>query len=146
MLYLIMFLLRRIPKQSIQRDILGVIRTFPPAFVSVERASFTHDDLNEQHKVFSTIWQGEALIREVTSTVQRLPMGSILTGTIAFLIVGNHDFREGDFIRRRMSPKWASNHPQPVTERLYQVQRATNPFGVFYVLEANLHQQQEPGV
>jgi hypothetical protein len=128
------------------RDVLGIIRTFPPAFVTVERAYEVQDDLGEQHQIFVTVWQGEALVREVTSTVQRLEMGQIFTGVISFLIVGNHDFREGDFIRRRMSPNWASNHPQPVQERLYQVQRASNPFGVFFVLEANLYQQQEPEV
>jgi hypothetical protein len=136
--------IKKFPRQQVIRDIQGIVRTFPSSFVAIERAGYVQDpDTGEQFKVLVIIWQGELHIRRVTATVQRLEMGQILTDTFAILVPGEHDIREGDFVRILENPYWATNHPVPVGETFFQIQRVANPFGAYNVAELNRYQQGE---
>lgn len=121
---------RKFNRQSVQHEISGLIKTFESEFVSIERAIEVADDLGEMHKTgFTSLWRGEALVKPISGTVQRLSMGQIETDVISIIIPGKHDFRQGDFVHK--------------AGRLYQVQR-TGPYfnGAFIVLDLNLYQQQ----
>lgn len=132
-------------RQEMRRDIKRLMRSFPTSgLVTILRAGYVETDLGEQTKIFSIIWSGDALIRRVSGTVQRIEQGQILTGTLGILVAGQHDFRQGDFFKMEEAPRWAANHPQPVVDTLFQIQRVVRPFRAFIVMEANLYQQQVP--
>lgn len=134
---------KRFKKSAVSKEIEGLIRTFPTVNISVERAGFTKNTLQEELKIFQTIWRGDALVRKVSSTTQRLNMGPIETGAITILIIGRHDIREGDYVRMRQTPFWATNHPIPIVDKMYQIQRVNHPFETYMALELNMSQQQD---
>jgi hypothetical protein len=94
----------------------------------VERAILVEDTLGEQKKTFQVIWEGTALVKPVSGTVQRLSMGQITTDVESILVPGRHTFVQGDFVHLKGS--------------LYEVQRTADYNRTFQILDLNKYQQQ----
>lgn len=121
-----------------------MMRNYPDrSHIVVQRQLKTRSSyLNEQTRDMLDLWKGEALVRQITSTAQRLPGGQIKTATIAILVVGEHDFRIGDFVQFKSDPYFAREEPEPPVKHVYQVQRVKRPFQAATMLELNMSQQQ----
>ena len=84
---------------AVQRDIQGLIRTFPSQTVVIFRGTRIYGDLGEVLGFDQTIvYRGEALLIPATGTVADYGLGQVENLMPQLLVSGTRDIEQGDFV------------------------------------------------
>lgn len=89
----------RVPRAAVKREIHALMRSFPDkAFITVKRTAEVYNDLGEKKPEYTTIYQGEALMRPGSGTSQAYGLGTVENLSLVGLINGVFDIRQSDVV------------------------------------------------
>jgi hypothetical protein len=123
--------------EDVQHDIEGIIRTFDAISLVVRRGTDVWVD-GESTKTYAIVYQGEALIRPGSGTVDRYGLGQVENLDLVVLIAGTTDIRQGDFVTLNDHGYVAQG---PIRVREFRVQNNPRWLGAFTQLELKQHEQ-----
>ncbi len=130
-------MIEKIDLSEVQRDIEEIVRTFDTIFIQVRRQEEGWY-AGERQALYKIIYQGEALIRPGSGTVDRYGAGTVENFDLVILIAGKTDVRQGDFIS-------INDRGEPVVQelrtRLFRVMNNTLAMGAYTQVELKQHEQ-----